>query len=348
MASGRVQEFMALYNNVKEHRIPTYGWMELNTREKFRAIKTRLSADVDRHVNTLSIAPQCQYLIKNMQHKLPLELRKMVYEYLLRGSVVEITNTNLDLDSRSTKTKPRLPAMRLAKIGMYKYFLQHDSKLENFKSTGLDLDHFSTDAEPWFPPKLLAKLEYAHLLLADDTDATTCWEFRDTRREFAHAWYRSTHFRFGTSNYIRSFSSIDRWGTGYIISDLIQSIDFALAVEIPRRRTVDMVLGDVYKQPLVLQWEPLLKMRRLARLELFMHHERFLQDDLTMRPTAPETWNKVAIVEYLAAIFPSLTTLLDAGCEIKIVVDRCTRFEVKKGELTVQHWITEIWGTDSN
>jgi hypothetical protein len=58
--------------------------------------------------------------------------------------------------------------------------------------------------------------------------------------------------------------------------------------------------------------------------------------------------NKVAIVEYLAAVFPSLTILLDAGCETKIVVDRCTRFEVKKGELAVQHWITEIWGTDSN
>jgi hypothetical protein len=107
-----------------------------------------------------------------------------------------------------------------------------------------------------------------------------------------------------------------------------------------------MVLVDVYKRLLVLKLEPLLKMRRLARLELLIEHDRFLQDNLAMGPTAPGIWNKVAIVEYLAAVFPSLTTLADAGCKIKIVVHRCSRFEVEKEELTVQHWIAKIWGTD--
>jgi hypothetical protein len=121
VAPDRAQEFMAIYKNVEKHMIPTCGRMDLNTREKFRAIKTRLSADVDRHVNTFSLTSQCQNLIKNMQQKLPLELREMVYKYLLQGSVVEITNTDLGLHNPPTETEPRLPTTRLAKIGMYEY-----------------------------------------------------------------------------------------------------------------------------------------------------------------------------------------------------------------------------------
>jgi hypothetical protein len=116
----------------------------------------------------------------------------------------------------------------------------------------------------------------------------------------------------------------------------------------PTKRTVDAVLVALYKRLLVLQLEPLLKMPQLARLELVSDDGLFRNKDLVMEPTAAGTWSKLAIVEYLAAIFPGLTALLDAGCKIEIEVVRRARFEVKKEELTVQHWITKIWGAESN
>jgi hypothetical protein len=49
----------------------------------------------------------------------------------------------------------------------------------------------------------------------------------------------------------------------------------------------------------------------------------------------------------LAAIFPDLVTLMNAGCKVTIDIKKGEVFEVKKEELTVQGWVDKIWNAES-
>jgi hypothetical protein len=282
-----------------------YGSENRDARDKLRGIKAHLNADTDQHINTFTVTSQCLATIKDMQHMLPPELREMVYEFLLEDSELPIASTDLNLN----------------------------------------IDLQASDPEFRFPSALLAKFDYAHILLADSGDATSCREFQYTRSEFSNAWYRSTNFRFGDSNHVRTIATIDRWGTGQNVAALIRSI--ALELGIRSLRPVETRDKLVAKEALVQQLQPLLELRYLARLELSMHSASFTSKDIAMGPAATEKWTKVALVEYLAAIFPDLVTLMNAGCKVTIDIKKGEVFEVKKEEWTVQGWVDKIWNAES-
>jgi hypothetical protein len=257
-----------------------YGSENRDARDKLRGMKAHLNADIDHHINTFTVTPQCVAAIKNMQHMLPPELREMVYGILLQDSEVPIASTDLNPNIDLQASEPEFP----------------------------------------FPSTLLTKFDYAHILLADSRDATSCREFQDTRSEFSNAWYRSTNFRFGDSNNIRTISMIDRWGTGHNVATLIRSV--ALDLGIRSLRPAETRDKLVAKEALVQQLQPLLELRYLARLGLSMHSASFTSKDIAMGPAATEKWTKVDLVEYLAAIFPDLVTLMNAGCKVTIDIKK--------------------------
>jgi hypothetical protein len=282
-----------------------YGSENRDARDKLRGIKASLNADIDHHINTFTVTPQCLAAIKNMQHMLPPELREMVYDILLQDSEVPIFSADLNLN----------------------------------------IDPQASDPEFRFPGTLLANFDYAHILLADSGYATSCREFQNTRSEFSNAWYRSTNFRFGDSNHVRTIATIDRWGTGHNVAALIRSVTLDLGIH--SLRPVETRDKLVAKEALVQQLQPLLELQYLARLELSMHSGSFTSKDIAMGPAATEKWTKVDLVEFLAAIFPDLVTLMNAGCKITIDIKKGEVFEVKKEELTVQDWVDKIWNADS-
>jgi hypothetical protein len=235
----------------------------------------------------------------------PPELREMVYDILLQDSEVPIVSTDLNLN----------------------------------------IDLQASEPEFRFPSTLLASFDYAHILLAESGDATSCREFQDTRSEFSNAWYRSTNFRFGDSKHIRTIATIDRWGTGHNVAALVRSVTLDLGIR--SLRPVETRDKLVAKEALVQQLRPLLELRYLACLELSIHSASFTSKDVAMGPAVTEKWTKVDLVEYLAAIFPDLTTLMNADCKVTIDIKKSNVFEVRKEELTVQGWVDKIWNADS-
>jgi hypothetical protein len=306
VAPNRAKEYLAIPNDSRKiSRVTVYGSENRDARDKLRGIKARLNADIDHHVNTFTVTPQCLAAIKNMQHMLPPELREMVYDILLQDSEVPIVSTDLNLN----------------------------------------IDLQASEPEFRFPSTLLASFDYAHILLAESGDATSCREFQDTRSEFSNAWYRSTNFRFGDSKHIRTIATIDRWGTGHNVAALVRSVTLDLGI--CSLRPVETRDKIVAKETLVQQLQPLLELRYLARLKLSVRSTSFTSKDIAMGPAATEKWTKVDLVEYLAAIFPDLTTLMNAGCRVAIDIKKGEMFEVKKDEWTMQGWVDNIWNADS-
>jgi hypothetical protein len=84
-----------------------------------RKTKTRLSAEVDHHINTFTISSRCLSLVEDMHNMLPLELRSMIYKLLLQGSEVQILST--DLDKYASETQSRFSSKILQQCASLEY-----------------------------------------------------------------------------------------------------------------------------------------------------------------------------------------------------------------------------------